>query len=62
MSALSDKCTEIYQNSRDGQRAVEEFVRKNHPEVLWGWCEACESTEPVQNRTCLVCGSPAKED
>lgn len=63
MSALSDKCTEIYQNSRDGQRAVEEFVRKNHIGVPWGYCTECEAMEPYDtDNACLVCASVIAAD
>jgi hypothetical protein len=62
MSALSDKCTEIYQTSRDGQRAVEEFVRKNHIGVPWGYCTECEAMEPYDtDNACLVCASVIAE-
>ena len=58
MSTLSDKCYEIYTSSRDGQQAVEEFIKKNHIGVPWGWCHGCESMEPYDtDNACLVCSS-----
>lgn len=57
MGALADKCCDIYSDSRDGQAAVEEFIQKNHPEVPWRYCDACESSEPSEGKCCLVCGS-----
>lgn len=55
---LWDKCYEIYTNARDGQQAVEEFVKKNHPEVEWRYCTACEADEPFEDGSCLVCWEP----
>lgn len=62
MSDLSDKCCEIYANARDGQQAVEKFIRDNHPGVPWGWCVGCENEEPHEDRVCLVCGTLSGEE
>lgn len=52
---LYEKCVEIYE--QDGQGGVlkhcEEIGWKN-----WQYCEPCECLSPVENGTCLVCGSP----
>ena len=55
---LSDRCQEIYEEK--GQYAVYDYVRENHPEVLWSDCKPCEDSTPTDpnDNACLVCGSP----
>lgn len=57
VTKLSELCAAIYESSRDGQGAVERFIRVEHPNVPWGRCDACESVEPYEDGACLVCGS-----
>jgi len=55
MSVIYDLCLEKYEQG--GQSAVFDFVRWNFPELDWGYCEPCESDSPIEDKTCLVCGS-----
>lgn len=57
---LYEQCQRIY--GAIGQWAVFDFIHQMHPEVLWGWCEACVSDSPVDSDICLVCGSVAHAD
>lgn len=59
--SLYDQCSALYHASKDGQAAVEKFIKENHPEVPWLLCAACEANEPCQDNTCLVCGSAVKD-
>jgi hypothetical protein len=55
MSVIYDLCLEKYEQG--GQSAVFDFVNLNFPELSWKYCEPCESDSPIEDKTCLVCGS-----
>jgi hypothetical protein len=57
---LSDFLYEMYVNFGDG--SVRKFVkdRQDNQQLLhikWQDCDACEIEQPVEEVTCLVCGS-----
>lgn len=41
----------------EGQRGVEDHIRKNHPEIAWSHCILCNALEPFFGPACLVCGN-----
>lgn len=41
----------------EGQSAVEEYIRANHPEIEWHYCLLCDKKEPTYGPACLVCGN-----
>jgi hypothetical protein len=45
------------QYEKGGQSAVFDFVIKNFPELIWAYCKPCESDSPIDDSTCLVCGT-----
>ncbi len=49
-----DKCKKLY--DKDGQSAVFDYANK-HDDIKWGECKPCEAVSPVEENTCLVCGS-----
>lgn len=46
----------IYQGK--GQRGVEAWAERFHPELEWTHCEPCEALEPIHDGRCLICDSP----
>ena len=55
MSKLYEDCCRLYEKA--GQSGVFDYINNNHPEIPWAYCEPCEIDSPVEDSTCLVCGS-----
>jgi len=55
MSTIYELCVQKYE--RGGQAAVFEYVLSNFPELEWKNCDPCESSSPIDDGLCLVCGS-----
>lgn len=58
MSIIYDLCEKQYEQG--GQDAVFNFILNNFPELPWKKCEPCEISSPIEDNTCLVCGSTVK--
>jgi hypothetical protein len=55
MSVIYDLCVQKYEQG--GQAAVLDFISRNFSEIVWNYCKPCESKSPIEDNTCLVCGS-----
>lgn len=56
------KMMSVYENSRDGQAAVEKIYCEKYSHLgKWKECEPCESLEPHIDNICCVCSTENEE-